>query len=56
MKVDKEALKWIEANMVFPFEGHLKSDNKLLVMLHERITSHTREKFNELVRILDGNK
>ena len=50
---EKKLLKWIEMNMVKPYEGVLKSDNRCCVDLHENITGHTREKFNELTRMLE---
>jgi len=53
MKIDKEALKWIECNLVIPFEGVLQSDNEEAVKLHEKITDYNREKFNKLTRILE---
>jgi hypothetical protein len=48
----EELLKWVECNLVKPFEGTMISDNKELVVFHEKITRHNREMFNALTRLL----
>ena len=50
---NKDLLKWIENNIIKPYEGILVSKNKCCVDLHEKITGHSRDKFNELSRILE---
>ncbi len=46
----EEILKWIEANLVSPFEGTLRDANEREIAMHQKITDYNREKYNELVR------
>jgi hypothetical protein len=53
--MDKQKmLKWIECNMVLPFEGYLQSENEEAIVLHQRLTQNIRTKFNKLVQM--GNE
>ena len=56
MKIDKEALRWIEANLVMPFEGTLQSKNEDAVRIHKKITDYNREKFNKLIQMFTEKK
>lgn len=51
----EEILKWIEANLVMPFEGILQSKNEAEKRIHDKITSYNREKFNKLVGEIDAS-
>ena len=52
VKVD-EILKWIECNLVMPFEGSLQSENNELTEIHSKITDYNRTKFNQLTKTFE---
>lgn len=53
---NKKLLDWIGANMVWPWEGVLQTNNEYAKEIHEKITDHIREKFNQLTRMLVDEK